>query len=303
MGSKTPEQVEAAVAPYIPHENDAHLHFESPQYMTLMELMRHEQIADPTGRLRLTCVKAGGKEFTLEMGSEGSAKTRQGLMKAADALHIPEELCRKHPKAFYWYEYLPAAQTLYIQYSKCLDEPGNPFVNFTGDLFAFADTHPVQRVIVDLRFNGGGTSSIVKPLVEGLKSRPALKAKGHLYTLIGSQTFSSAMFAATDFRGSLHAILMGEPTGNKPNHYGQQASFRLPNSNLMVRYSIKHFRLLQDSDPSTLAPDILVPYSLNDFLAGRDPVLDAALHHPLQALAVPASLSAAVAGRSETDSS
>jgi hypothetical protein len=49
-----------------------------------------------------------------------------------------------------------------------------------------------------------------------------------------------------------------------------------------VAYSTKHFHLIQDADPSTLAPDIFVPYSLNDFLAGRDPVLEAALHHPLQ---------------------
>jgi hypothetical protein len=282
IGSKTPEQAEAAVAPYIARENDAYLHAQSPRYMTLVELMQHEKIADPTDRLRLTCVKASGGEFTLEMAPEGSAKTGRKWMNAAEALHIPKEFCRKHPNDFYWDEYLPATHTLYIQYNKCANEPGNPFVNFTSKLFDFADTHSIQRVIMDLRFNGGGSSSVVKPLVDGLKSRPTLTAKGHLYTLISSQTFSSAMFAAMEFRDGLHAILVGEPAGNKPNHYGEQQHFMLPNSKLMVHYSTKHFLLIRDADPSTLEPDIAVRRSLGDFLAGRDPVLEAALHHPLQ---------------------
>ncbi len=39
---------------------------------------------------------------------------------------------------------------------------------------------------------------------------------------------------------------------------------------------------MQDADPSALAPDITIPSTLDDFLAGRDPVLEAALHHDFQ---------------------
>jgi hypothetical protein len=85
------------------------------------------------------------------------------------------------------------------------------------------------------------------------------------------------MFAAVDLHDDLHAILVGEPTGNKPNHYGQAAAFELPNSKLKVKYSTKHFHLIRNADPPSLKPDIFVPYSLVDYLAGRDPVLDAVL--------------------------
>jgi hypothetical protein len=117
--------------------------------------------------------------------------------------------------------------------------------------------------------------------VDGLKLRPALSAGGHLYVLIGGQTFSSGVYAAMDFRNDLHAMLVGEPTGNKPNHYGQQESFVLPNSKLKVDYSVKHFHLMPDADPPSLKPDLVVSRSLEDFLAGRDRALDTALHHPL----------------------
>jgi hypothetical protein len=291
IGSKTPEQVEAAVAPYIAHENDAHLHVESPRYMTLVELMRHENIADATGQLRLTCAKAGGEEFTLEIAPEGSAKAGRTLMTAADALHIPKELCRKHPRAFYWDEYLPQTQTLYIQYNRCADAPDNPFEDFASKLFAFADAQPVQRVVLDLRFNGGGKTQIVDPLLDGLKSRPALSAKEHLYVLIAGRTFSAAMDTALIFRKHLNAILVGEPAGNKPNHYGQASHFTLPNTKLEVQYSTEYVHQIRDADPLFLDPDILVPYSLDDFLAGRDPALEAALHHgPTASTTMPSSI-------------
>ncbi|MGD0768133.1 MAG: exo-alpha-sialidase [Tepidisphaeraceae bacterium] len=291
IGSKTPEEVEAAVAPYIAHENDAHLHVESPRYMTLVELMRHENIADPDGRLRLTCAKAGGEEFTLEITSEGSAKGGRRLITAADALHIPMELCRKHPNVSYWYEYLPQTQTLYIQYNRCADAPDNPFEDFASKLFAFADARPIQRVVLDLRFNGGGKTQIVDPLLNGLKSRPALSAKERLYVLTAGRTFSAAMDTALIFRRHLNAVLAGEPAGNKPNHYGQADHFTLPNTELQVQYSTEYVHQIRDADPLFLDPDILVPCSLDDFLAGRDPVLEAALHHgPTASTTMPSSI-------------
>ena len=282
MGTMNPEQVEAAVAPYISSENSTYTHIHSPDFMKYADLMRREKIADSAGRLQLTCAKADGKEFRLEIASKGSAAISPKWATVQQVFHIPTEFCRKQPKAYYWYEYLPDTHTLYIQYSKCEDEPGNPFQDFVNKLFAFADSRTVNRVVVDLRFNGGGTSSIVKPLIEGLKTRPALNAKGHLYTLISGHTFSSAVFAAVSFRNDLHAVLVGEPAGNKPNHYGQFDSFELPNSKLKVQYSTKHFYLMPDSDPPSLEPDIFVQRSFEDYLAGRDPVFDAALRHPLQ---------------------
>jgi hypothetical protein len=281
LGTKTPEQVEASVAPYITYENSTRLRAKSAGAMELMELMRHEGIAGADGHLSLTCVRAGGGEFTLDLAPIDPAEPGREWVKAADALPIPTPLCRKRPDAAYWYEYLPAAQALYIQYNKCHDEPGNPFTNFTKQLFAFADTHPVQRVIVDLRFNGGGSSGIVKPLIDGLRSRPALSGQGHLYALMGGHTYSSATFAVKAFRADLHAILVGEPSGNKPNHYGQAESFMLPNSRLKVQYATKHFHMVKDGDPPAFYPDVPAAASLQDYLAGRDPVLDAALRHPL----------------------
>ena len=282
IGSMTPEQVEAAVAPYIAHENGAKLRLDSPRFMNVAELMQYKKIAGADGRLSLTLVGANGKEFTQEIKPGGRAGSGRGWVQATQAFQIPAGLARKHPEAAYWYEYLPDEQAFYIQYNKCINETNLPFAVFARALFSLADARPIQRVIVDLRFNSGGNSSIVQPLLDGLKARPALSARGHLYALVGARTFSSGVFATMDLRNNLGAVLVGEPAANKPNHYGEQKVLVLPNSKLLVHYSVKHFHLVANADPPAIEPDVVAAPTLNDFLAGRDRALDAALRHPLQ---------------------
>jgi hypothetical protein len=297
VGSLTPDQAEAAVAPYISYENRAHLRHASPRYLVLVELMQHERIADAADHLRLTCAKPDGKEFTLDLPpsglaganresreageaepeSPGRAQPGRKLVSAEKALRIPPLFCHKHQHPPYWFEYLPDTQALYIQYNLCRDSPTNSFGPFVKKLLAVAGSQPVRRVVVDLRFNGGGSSSVVNPLLQGLRVRPALSAKGHLYVLTGSGTYSSAMITAHKFRAQLNAILVGEAPGNKPNHYGDVRSFLLPNSKLKVAYASKHIRLMRDADPESLEPDIVVPNTLADYLAGRDRILETAL--------------------------
>jgi C-terminal processing protease CtpA/Prc len=117
------------------------------------------------------------------------------------------------------------------------------------------------------------------PLVEGLKLRPALNAKGHLYALIGRSTFSSGLLAAIDLKREASAILVGESTGGKPKSYGEMRSFKLPHSQLEVTYCTKYFHLMHDTDPPSLNPDLPAAIALTDFLADRDPALETALRH------------------------
>jgi hypothetical protein len=279
IGSMTPEQLEAAVAPYISYENDPWLHQNSPNYMRLAELLHHLQLDNSDGRVNVTLAKSGGEPFTLAVTPALGSLT---VVSAADALHIPAPLYRKQALRYYWYEYLPESKTLYIQYNKCENDPKFSFEDFVNSMFAATDAMLIERTIVDLRFNEGGNDRVILPLERALKDRPALIGHGHLYTLIGRETFSSGMDAAIDFRERFHAFLIGEPLGEKPNSYAEVKNFKLPNSGLVVRYSTKFERLIKDSDPASLAPDILVTHSLDDFLAGRDPVLGAAIRHPLQ---------------------
>jgi hypothetical protein len=270
IGRMTAEQVLAAVAPYIAYENETWLRQTSPPYMTSVPILKHIGAIESGEHVVLTLAKPGGAPFTLDVArADPGAK----LVNMYDALPIPKMLTHKRQASYYWYEYLSDSRTLYVQYNQCAEDPKLTFKDFSRDLLAFADSHAVERVIIDVRSNSGGDSEVIKPLRVGLYQRHS-----RVYILIGQKTFSSAEDNAIAMRSRLHAVLVGQSTGERPNGYGEVRSLTLPNSQLYVQYCTKFFRLVR-GDPTALEPDIVTPDTLEDALAGRDRALEAALQH------------------------
>lgn len=282
IGSMTPEELESAVTPYLSHENLFWLHESSPEFMMNREVADHFGLTGADGAVEITFERPDAKQFRLRVAPV-SSNSQGHMISTTEALRLPVPFYRKRPDAWYWYEYLDNSHSLYVQYNRCRNDPKKSFKVFTRELFRFVDDlrapEKIERFIVDLRFNSGGDSSIVEPLLEGLKARPQLSTKGHLYVLIGRGTFSSGMMAAINFREDLHAILIGEPSGSKPNEYGEVKTLTLPNSKTEIRYTTKYFTLLEDSDPLTLEPDVLIQRTISDFLSGKDQALDTALKY------------------------
>lgn len=58
--------------------------------------------------------------------------------------------------------------------------------------------------------------------------------------VIGRNTLSAAMTNAADFLKETNAILVGEPTGARPNGWQEKGQFTLPNSHLVVSVSTRY---------------------------------------------------------------
>src|SRR3989442_12975880 len=67
-------------------------------------------------------------------------------------------------------------------------------------------------------------------------------AKGHLFVITGRLTFSAAMNLASRLEHETHATFVGEPTGSRPNHYGEAATLPLPASAITGRVSTPHWQ-------------------------------------------------------------
>src|SRR5205823_3054895 len=106
--------------------------------------------------------------------------------------------------------------------------------------------------------------------------RPDLNQRGRFFILIGRSTFSSAMDNARDFQTSTSAVLVGLPTGGKPNSFGEVRTLTLPSSGATLQYSTKAFRRDPDNRPAVF-PDLQVDPTAADFFSPRDPTLEAAL--------------------------
>ena len=176
----------------------------------------------------------------------------------------------------YWFETLEQNHLIYIQYNSARERNDWPFQQFTDQIINRINTDTaIAKVAIDLRLNGGGNSAVAKPLIEAMKqlvSDGRLQARD-VYIIIGRRTFSSALLNAWEFKQAFGPVLIGEPTGGKPNHFGEVRNFLLPNSRLKIFHSTKFFKINPEDDDS-LVPDLLIELSSEDIINGRDPVLE-----------------------------
>ncbi len=178
----------------------------------------------------------------------------------------------------YQTEFLKDSGVMYLAYNKCEDAKDFPMKLLSTFITEKSDEFDARRLVIDLRFNGGGDETVLWTLMDHLEKYERFKDKGDIIVLISRYTFSSAMTNAHQLKERLGAVLIGEPTGGKPNHFGQLDSFILPNSGLTVYHSTKWFQKVE-GDPDAVHPDVLIEVGSEDFFAGNDPVLEAAKNY------------------------
>jgi len=172
----------------------------------------------------------------------------------------------------YWYKFFEDESLVYFQYNRCQENKSNPLDEFIPELLSVLEDNNVEKFVFDLRSNGGGNSSLIEPLINSLASNDKINQTGNLYVVIGNDTYSSAVLNTIKLTQQTNAILIGQPTGGMPNHYGEVKNFNLPNSGLSVSYSTKYFQHSDNYDGS-IYPDIDVVYAFGDFINGIDPVM------------------------------
>jgi len=146
-------------------------------------------------------------------------------------------------------------------------------------MFDLLKSSHANKLIIDLRQNGGGDYTVGEAdLVRPIAELPSINRKGHLFVLIGPETFSAAMNNAAQFRSKTAAILVGETIGEKPNSYQEPRELVLPNSHVVVRYSTRWYAF-QPHGPNEISPDVRILPSWADYASGRDPAVDYALGH------------------------
>jgi hypothetical protein len=172
----------------------------------------------------------------------------------------------------WWTEFLPNVQTVYFSFNRY--PPDAEFRERTAALARLLDESHARRLVIDLRRNQGGDFDRFRQLLLPIiKARAAINRKGGLFVITGPGTFSAATVNALDLRNEANAILVGSPTGMRPNHYGEPGEFRLPNSGFRISYSTQYHRFGADTD-SAVVPDRNIEPTWAEFRAGRDPVME-----------------------------
>jgi hypothetical protein len=212
-----------------------------------------------------------GHVFTVDVRGLEAGKTVE-LKSGYSAIAVRYQ---KRDVAF-WCKILTGHDAVYCAWRAYQDLAANAKAMFA----LIGQTHP-KKLVLDMRDNGGGDNTVGdSELVRPIKARPDLNAPGHLYVLIGPETFSAAMNNAAQFQDETSAILAGQTIGERPNSYQEPRQFRLPNSHLVVRASTLYYTFRRKGENAVRPNKEIIP-SWDDVKAGRDPVMDWVLAQPV----------------------
>ena len=203
---------------------------------------------------------------------------------ARDAATTPHWL--KHLDRIYYKEYIKEHKTLYVRHSQIQDDSID-IPTFYQEVFEFVNTNPVEKLVIDVRLNGGGNNYKNKPILTGILENKSINAPDKLFVILGRRTFSACQNLVNELDNYTQATFVGEPTSENINFYGDNTEVKLPNSNIPIRLS---FAWWQDKPPwenaPWLAPDVAVDLRFEDYIQGRDPVLETILDFSIDSVLV-----------------
>jgi tetratricopeptide (TPR) repeat protein len=286
IGNMSVEQALAAVRPLIFHDqhNEMGIKYFAPIMLVTPEILRATGVIGKTEDARFL-FERGGQQTTLTPkqmmrpnweGNGSNFFKLPGWVDARDAATQPVPLWLKDVENLYWFEYLEDSRTVYVQYNGVANKDnGESIADFAKRLFAFVESHPVDRLVLDLRNNGGGNNFLNKPLLLGLiKSK--VDERGKFFTIIGRRTFSAAQNFVNELEKYTNTIFVGEPTAENVNFYGDQARIPLPNSKLVVRTSTLWWQNMDPRDKRQwTGPQLAAELTSEDYRTNNDPAMKA----------------------------
>jgi hypothetical protein len=231
-------------------------------------------IPDPD-KLLITIRDGEGKTRSVTLVAEQLNSTDDWRQARQDTI-APEPPYLKNRKANYWFEFLPDSRTLYFQYNAVAQDAKETLPEFCARMFKFISENPVERMVIDMRWNGGGNNFYNRPIVHGLIRNEKVNQLGKLFVIVGRQTFSAAICGATEIESNTRAIFVGEPTGSSPNFVGESVTINLPYSKMSGTISDLYWQNSVAMDYRVwIAPQLYAPPSFELYRANRDPAMEA----------------------------
>lgn len=250
IGSMSAEEAIAAVMPVVHGDNDSQKREIAASYLTMLEVLHARRVIPTLDEAAITL--DGGETIVLKPQSLGPlpAVKPWSFRKTGDAVI---------------FDYVEVANT-----------PEKTLAQFAEELFREVD----GKLIIDLRENWGGNGSLNRALLHHVIRSKTLQTPGSLFVLTGRRTFSAAIMFLIDLEQHTNAIVIGEPTGGRPNHYGDSRRIVLPHSGLTVRASTLYWQLSDPRDLRTsIAPHVPAHPTAADFRANRDAAMEIALDY------------------------
>ena len=283
VGKMKIEDAYKKVSPYMSTDNKFGIMSQAPNYLTSPEVLQALGISDSAESVTLELEKDGKiltKEIKLLPNNDNSVRAIRGQMKNwvdanMDAKN-PLPLTRKNAGKRFWFEYVNDKKLLYVQLNNVLNDKDKTLEQFFAEVFDFAKKNELDKFVLDLRYNGGGNNTLVRPIIRGLIQLEEIDKKDKLFVITGRRTFSAAQNLTNMLETWTNATFVGEPTGSHVNMYGDAVRYELPNSKMPIYISELFWQNKHARDERRwTAPDVAAELTFEDYKNNIDPAMKA----------------------------
>lgn len=249
-------------------ENDQLRRLMGADRLSLPEALHALGITESAKKLSLELIDSKGVTSTVSIHPLSQEEPR--WVSAFSGKPLPLRL--RNPNKKFWSEYVAEGDFVYMQMDEIADDtiPLAEFVVSTLD----AAVSRNARLIIDVRSNFGGSGGLNRTLVTSILRNESLNHHDRTFVLIGRRTFSAAQMLVNELERYTRVTFVGEPTGSRPDHFGDPEKIRLQHSGLTLRVSRLHWSSYAAfDDRQSTFPDLPASWTAKDYFSGLDPAL------------------------------
>jgi hypothetical protein len=281
------EEVLKLIRPVVPAENESFVKAYGIHYLTFPEFLHAQGVLKSMSTTVSLTLEKDGKQFEQKIKAVpferfprqyGMVVPGEEWLDSRDLTKTP--LYLKKLDRIYYYEYLPDHKTVYVRHSQIMDDSIQSIPEFYTEVFDFIDKNEVEKLILDVRLNGGGNNYKNKPIVTGVIANKKINQPGKFMVILGRRTFSACQNLVNELHTYTNAVFIGEPTAENINFYGDNHAVTLPNTQMKAYLS---FAWWQDKpqweNKPALYPQLATGLTFEQYRTNQDPALEAALQY------------------------
>ena len=236
------------------------------------ELLKGSGIDIEVDSVQITVESPEGQRRTVTLGGPDI----QASMKLPAPPRVQPPMFLRNLQENHWEQALPERGAVYVQMNQVLNDPAETLPAFGVRLWSVLETHKPGNLILDLRHNTGGSTSLYPELLRTIIAWTRVPDR-RVYALIGRSTYSAAGNFITDLERLVNPTFVGEASSECCNLNGDFAQVRLPHSGLSGTIAGVRWNLSGDvfDGRREISPHVPVQLTAAAYFAGLDPALDA----------------------------